>query len=169
MEKISSLLGLPVLEIETGTQIGEVYEVALDMEQATVCGIILKTANWFSQEQGIAFKNLHSIGRDAVMVRNAAVIQEYSAFASTRSYRLQDLLDKPIFTETGLQLGTLVDIRFNAATGEFDEYQVSDSVVADLLSGRMVMPLPPVQVVGQEKLIVPEAMAKLLHTENDSI
>ncbi|MEN6412585.1 MAG: PRC-barrel domain-containing protein [Veillonellales bacterium] len=169
MEKISSLLGLPVLEIETGRQIGEVYEVVVDIEQAAVCGIILKAANWFAQEQGIEFRNLHSIGRDAVMVRNSALIQELSTFVSSRSYHLRELIDKQIFTEAGLQLGTLVDIRFNAVTGEISDYQVSDSVVGDLLSGRLAMPLPPVQIVGEEKLIVPESMAKLLHTESDSI
>ncbi|GBG55060.1 hypothetical protein SPFL3102_01068 [Sporomusaceae bacterium FL31] len=169
MQKIRDLLGLPVLETKNGTQIGEVQEVIVDIDQASVRGIIIANANWFTSEQGIAFNNLHSIGRDAVMVRDAEVIQGVSEFISSDSkvYRLNELLDKHIFTESGLQLGALVDLGFESVTGEIKAYHVSDGVLTDLLYGRMSLPLPQAQIVGQDKVIVPESMAKLLHTETE--
>jgi len=166
MHKLRDLLGLPVLETGNGTQIGEVQEVVVEIDQATVRGIIVTNANWFSNEQGIEFHDVYSIGRDAVMVRNGDVIQEASSFTSSgRVYRLQELLDKPIFTEAGFQLGILVDLGFDNITGEIKTYQVSDGIITDLLYGRMILPLPQAQMVGQDKVIVPESMAKLLHTE----
>ena len=166
MQKLQKLLGLPVLETETGTQIGEVQEVVLDIEGAVVLGIIIVSATWFNQDQGIAFEDLFSIGRDAIMVRNNGVIQEVAAFmVIDNSYHLQDLLKKQIFTETGLQLGVLVDIAFDDTTGEIKGYQLSDGLFTDLLYGRMMMPLPEAQVVAEDKLIVPESMAKLLQSK----
>lgn len=167
MQKIKDLLGLPVLETESGTQIGEVQEVIIDIDQAMVRGIIIANANWFTSEQGIKFGDLSSIGRDAVMVRSEAVVQAVDVFisATDKVYRLKELLDKHIYTESGLQLGMLVDLGFEPATGEIKAYRVSDGVITDLLYGRMSLPLPQAQIVGQDKVIVPESMAKLLHTE----
>lgn len=167
MQKIKDLLGLPVLETENGTQIGEVQEVIIDIDQAMVRGIIIAHANWFTSEQGIVFGDLSSIGRDAVMVRSETVVQAVDVFisATDKVYRLKELLDKHIYTESGLQLGMLVDLGFEPATGEIKAYRVSDGVITDLLYGRMSLPLPQAQIVGQDKVIVPESMAKLLHTE----
>lgn len=167
MQKIRDLLGLPVLEIENGTQIGEVQEVIIDIDQASVRGIILSNANWFTNEQGIEFRNLHSIGRDAVMVRTQDVIQEASLFSASdnKVYHLGELLDKHVITESGLQIGILADMIFEPTTGEIKAYNISDGVITDLLYGRMSLPLPQAQIVGQDKVIVPESMAKLLHTE----
>lgn len=166
MNKLSNLLGLPILEIETGVQIGEVQEVLLDIDQASIRGIILDSANWLFKTDGISYEDLFSIGRDAVMVRGSEVVKNLGAAYSLSSiHQLKDLLNKQIFTETGFMLGILVDIIFDCTTGEIKAYQVSDSIVTDLLCGRLTMPLPQAQVIGQDKLIVPDSMAKLLHSE----
>jgi uncharacterized protein YrrD len=168
MQNLRNVLGLPVLETVTGTQIGEVQEVVLDIERAVVIGIVVASANWFTHDQGIAFGDVFSIGRNAVMVRSRKVIRDTAAcFPEYGSYHLRELFEKPIFTEAGVQLGILVDITFDDATGEIKEYQISDGLFTDLLYGRMMMPLPRAQVVGQDKLIVPELMTRLLHAETD--
>ena len=41
MHKLRHWIGLPVLEMENGTQIGEVREVVLNLDQAIVCGVML--------------------------------------------------------------------------------------------------------------------------------
>lgn len=134
MNKLSHLLGLPVLETETGVQIGEVQEVLLDIDQASIRGIILDSANWFFQTDGISYEDLFSIGRDAVMVRGSEVVKNLAtAFSLNSIYQVKDLLDKQIYTETGFMLGILVDIIFDGTTGEIKAYQVSDSIVTDLL------------------------------------
>lgn len=163
MDKISYVLGLPVLEMETGNQIGAVQEVVLDIEQATVEGIILNHSQ-HEQDTEIAFQNIYSIGSDAVIVKITAEL-ENADFQShdTSHHRFSDLCNKKIYTETGLLLGVLVDIFFDNATGELQGFQVSDGIVADMLYGRRMMPLPQAQVIGQDKMIVPDSMMKLIH------
>lgn len=163
MQKLRDLLGLQILEIETGIQIGEVREVVLDIEMASVIGIMIAGESWFTESQGIFFHDLFSLGRDAVTVRSRKAVS--GIISSEGTCYLHDLLSKQIFTETGLNLGVLVDVFFEATTGEIKAYQVSDGIITDLIYGRMLMPLPQVQVVGGDKLIVPETMAKLIHPE----
>ncbi|WP_378955596.1 PRC-barrel domain-containing protein [Pelosinus sp. sgz500959] len=168
MEKLGSIIGLPILETETGMQVGEVGELLLDVEGAILCALIINGGNWFASEKIIAFRDLFSLGRDAVMVCNHHVIHELEDFHMTNhTYHLKDLCDKEIMTDTGLRLGVLKDIIFDRITGEIKWYQVSDSMITDVLYGRMLMPLPQVQIVGQGKVIVPETMAKLLHGETE--
>ncbi len=167
MQKLRRLLGLPVLEIEQGTQIGEVQEVVLNIEQAAVIGMVIAEPTWFSHERGIFFVDLYSIGRDAVTVRSAAAVKDFSvAITASGVHKLSALCDKEIYTETGDYLGVMTDVTWEPATGEIRFYELSDGFITDFLSGRLTMPLPPAQVVGKDRLIVPEAMIDLLQTAN---
>lgn len=166
MQKLRCILGLPVLELKSGTQIGEAKEVVLDIEKALVAVVVVSGANWFSEAQGIYLQDIRSFGRDAIMVRDNEVIQELSDLHEKAGvFCSKELLDKQIITEAGLSLGTLVDVFFDLTTGEIKGYELSDGIVTDLLQGRMIMPMPQAQVVSGDKLIVPETMARLLHAE----
>lgn len=166
MEKLGSIIGLPVLETETGMQIGEIGEILVDVEGAILCGLIIRAGNWFASESVVAFGDLLSLGHDAVMVCNHHVIRQLDAVAIEKyNYYLRDLFNKEIVTDTGLRIGLLTDIIYDNVTGEMKWYQISDSLITDFLYGRMLMPLPQVQVVGHDKLIIPETMTKLIHDE----
>ena len=168
MEKLRGIIGLPVMETETGTQIGEVVEAVLDIEGAVICGFIIAEEKWFATKQAILFEDLCSIGPDAVMVDNQHVLRQLDCILLVETpYYLRDLFDKQIFTDAGLCLGVLVDISFEKTTGEIKWYELSDGVITDLLYGRMIMPLPPTQMIGLKKIIIPERMASLLHTEKE--
>jgi uncharacterized protein YrrD len=170
MQKLSELFGLPVLITGTGTQIGEVKEVIADLEQATVWGIVLAGANWFTNDQGIVFEDLFRIGRDAIMVRASYAVKELTPVVKMgNGYYVRDLLNKQIYTDTGLSLGILVDALYDGSTGEIKAYEISDGLITDLLYGRRVMPLPQAQVVGQDKLIVPDNMTNLLIPESKKV
>lgn len=167
MEKLRRLLGLPVLEIEHGTTLGEVQEVILNVEQATVAGIIVAESTWFSHVRGIDFADLHGLGRDAVTVRDAAAVHDFSAnLGALGAHKLLALCDKQIFTETGEYIGVIADVICDPVTGEIRFYELSDGFISDFLSGHCRIPLPPVQVVGEDRLIVPASTAKLVKTAN---
>ena len=166
MEKLGSIIGLPVVETETGTQIGEISEIVINIEDAILFGLIISGSNWGALESIITFGELVSVGRDAVMISNQHVIRSIDTFSiANYNYYLRDLLNKEIITDSGLRLGILTNIIINSATGEIKWYEISDSMIMDLFYGRMLMPLPQVQVVGQDKVIVPETMRKCLHNE----
>ena len=170
MQKLRNLFGLPVLITGTGAQIGEVKEVILDLEQAAVRGIVLAGANWFTNDQGVVFEDVFRIGRDALMLRATYAVQELTpAMMPGTVYYLCDLLDKQIYTDTGVSFGILVDALYDSTTGEIKAYEISDGLITDLLYGRKIMPLPQAQVVGQERLIIPDTMTNLLIPESKEV
>jgi uncharacterized protein YrrD len=166
MQRLRDLVGLPLLETETGTKIGQVKDVVLNIEEARVYGVTIDGDKKDLFEKGIFFVDLLSLGRDAIMVRNHSVIHQCAAiFEITSIYYIRELFQKEIVTEDGLRIGILVDIFFDTSTGEMKWYQVSDNLVTDLLYGRKMMPLPTIQIVGNDKVIVPEKMANLLYKD----
>ena len=111
----------------------------------------------------IAFEHIHSIGRDAIMVRQGVIIQKNYIWKTGERYCLREILDKQVYTEAGISLGILADVMFDRASGEIKGYQLSDGILSDIIFGRLTMPLPPVQAINEDRMIVPQSMAKLLH------
>lgn len=170
MQKLRYVIGLPVLETETGMQIGEVMEVIVDIPAAFVYGFIIVQGNWLPSESIITFENLFSLGRDAMMVYNRHVVRPFNPLIKLHNkHYLRELSDKQIYTDSGLRLGVLADIIFDHLTGEIKWYEVSDSIITDLLYGRMIMPVPETQTVGLDQVIVPERMTKLLQTAAENV
>jgi uncharacterized protein YrrD len=166
MHRLRDIIGLPLLETETGTHIGQIKDIVLNIEEAKVYGVVIDEGNNVSPEKGIIFGDILGLGRDAIMIRNHSVIHQCaSIFEITNYYYVGELFEKEIITEEGLRLGRLVDVFFDIDTGEMKWYQVSDSLVTDLLYGRKMMPLPKIQIVGKDKVIVPDNMSKLLCKE----
>lgn len=163
MKKLRDLIGLPVLEVDNGEQIGEVQEVFVDVTSAAVCQVEIGSTKLFRDTKAISFDELRSIGRDAVMVSERSLTLPNKDQSRDQMRRLSDLCGKAVFTECGLQLGIVRDLVYNECTGEITAYELSDGLITDLLSGFKVMPLPEIQVVGEDRLIVPECMAKLVH------
>lgn len=157
MKKLSALIGLPVLETESGQQIGEVQEVLVSVADAAVYEVEV------SPDKAISFAKVHSIGPDAVMVLSRTSFADREENTAVECYRLAELVGKPVFTECGLQLGIISDLVYNECTGEVTAYELSDGLISDFISGLKSMPLPQIQVVGKKRLIVPECMAKMVH------
>jgi uncharacterized protein YrrD len=157
MKKMRSLIGLPVLETESGQQIGEVQEVLVNVAGAVVQEVDI------SADKAISFEKVQCAGPDAVMISNRTMLIDRQETPLEDCHCLTKLCGKTVFTECGLQLGIISDLVYNECTGEVTGYELSDGLISDFLSGLKVMPLPEIQVVGEDRLIVPERMAKLVH------
>ena len=165
MQSVQSLLGLPILEICCGTQIAETQEVVVSLEEKSVIGIVTQKEGWLTETKGILLRDIFRIGRDAITIYSDHVIRVLKLKDTREICLCGELFDKPVFTETGLNLGFITDLFFETTTGEVKSYELSDGLITDLLRGRMVMPLPAAQIINQERMIVPEAMSKMIRSE----
>lgn len=155
MLKIKELLGLPVIDLSTGKEIGEVKDVVIDAENYRMVGVLLCHAGWFRSGKGIMREQLKSMGPDSLTVESeAAIVQEEVLVLNGRTLSKEDILGKHIVTTEGKTVGMLADIYVDAATGALTGYEISDSVITDLLEGRKQMPLPAIQKIGEETVIV---------------
>jgi uncharacterized protein YrrD len=168
MRKIKELLGLPVLDLSTGKQIGEVKDVVIDAASFRMAGIVLAHANWFHGGTGIATEQIRSIGDDTITIdHESAIADEQEIAVGDYVYLREGMIGKHIVTIGGKTVGTLSDIFVDEETRVLTGYEVSDSVIQDLLDGRRSIPLPLSQNIGEETVIISDAFLQVEQEEKD--
>ena len=165
MYRITELIGLPVLSLVDGKQIGEVQDLIVDISKSLLRGLLVSSEAWFADCRFVLFCDIYRTGADAIMLRDASCLLPLDQVDMQGCFKVQDLAGKTIFTESGLYLGMLGDIYFQRTTGELTGYEVSDGVISDFLFGRKAMPLPKAQLVHSNRLLVPESMAQMLENQ----
>ncbi|MDR1702432.1 MAG: PRC-barrel domain-containing protein [Sporomusaceae bacterium] len=168
MPNLRNLLALPVVSLETGSQVGAVEEFIIDAKLAEIKALLTVKPDFSQDAQnilttkeeiiyGVFWQQIFSIGPDAVMVRSDRVVKNLTLYCRENGCRYAgNLFDKPIYTDSGFSLGVLNDIIFDQTTGEIKNYQVSDGIFSDLIYGRRMMPPPKAMLDGKEMLIVPD-------------
>lgn len=165
MYRITELIGLPVLSLIDGKQIGEVQDLIVDISKSFLRGLLVSSEAWFAECRFVLFSDIYRTGADAIMLRDASCLLPLDQVDMQGCFKVQELTGKTIFTESGLYLGMLGDIFFQSNTGELKGYEVSDGVISDFLFGRKTMPLPKAQMVHPNRLLVPESMVQLLQSQ----
>lgn len=157
MRKAHDLIGLPVLTVESGKQIGQVKDLLLDPTW-NIRGIVIETKNWFSSLRYIPWEGLIAAGEDAVTIPNESVIQELEQAEGLQtllegSHRIKGL---PVITVGGQQLGMVEDVYLNQEWGkQIVGYELSEGFISDLKEGRRWLPLPASAMKGEDAIIVP--------------
>lgn len=161
MPKIKELLGLTVIDLSTGKQIGEVKDVVIDIVYRRMVGLLLHSAGWFHSGKVILLERISNISIDSIAVADETGIVQYEAAPADGRILLQEgVIGKHIVTAAGKSIGTLADIHVDLDTGLLTGLEISDSVIKDLLEGRKTIPLPAMQKISDESVIVAEVMGQ---------
>lgn len=112
--RATEITGKPVVSILEGEAIATVKDVLYSPEDGRVTGITLnKRGGLFAgpMKAGLAVSQLHAIGRHAVMVDSAAVLDDPAGEqARADADKHRNVLGNDILTDGGANLGTVSDI-----------------------------------------------------------
>ncbi len=164
MNKAHDLIGLPVITLDSGTQIGTVKDFIIDLDWK-VQGALVDSKQWFSPVRYIGWDAVAAFGSDAVTVsdEDSILVLEDTApylFLLTGNGKIKGM---PIFTVGGEQLGELEDVYFSKDMGkQIMGFEVSEGFISDLKEGRKKLPFPDGVTVGSDAIIVPVHCKELL-------
>lgn len=150
MRKGREIIGLPVIGLPSGKEIGVVDDIIWSHQEQKITHLVVAGKGVFNRCRYISFEEIKSIGDDAVTVDEE--IWKESPL-SIDGKRVSQIAGDLVLTEDGQNIGTLEDLFFNGATGKLLGYEVSTGLVGDLLSGRMTMPPEKVLTWGEEAII----------------
>ncbi|MDF2722194.1 MAG: hypothetical protein K0Q59_1869 [Paenibacillus sp.] len=158
MHKAQHLIGLPVIEVRTGKQLGTAKDCVIDREW-NIRGILLESKSWFSSPRYIAWEHIVNVGEDAVTVEHDQVVQERDD-SDTDTFLLLDgsfkLKGLPVITVDGNSLGLIEDVYFGEKMDkQIVGYELSDGFISDLKEGRKWLPFAGTVVLGEDAVIVP--------------
>jgi uncharacterized protein YrrD len=162
LRKAKDIIGMPVIEIAGGKQLGYVKDIALDSDW-TVQAVVVDTKNWFSGPKVVTCGSIVAFGDDAVTVQSDGCLE---TLETPDGWRYLDSGDervkgKPIMTINGLQLGVVEDVYFEEKLGKkIIGYELTDGFISDITEGRKHLPAPASVTWGEDAIIVP------LHSED---
>lgn len=160
MRKAMDVIGLPILSLESGIELGCVRDILCD-QQWRVMGFKVKEESWFQSGTYVPLDMLHAVGDDCLTVcSDAAVASLHDLHADstvaflTGPHRLKG---KAVFTTSGEQIGKVEDVYFSPNWEKLIGYELSNGWIADVKEGRRRLHATPSIVVGEQHLIVPDS------------
>ncbi|UJF31948.1 PRC-barrel domain-containing protein [Paenibacillus hexagrammi] len=157
MRKARDLIGLPVITVESGKQVGQVKDLCIDSNW-NIKGIFLEAKSWFSSIKWIEWNQIIATGEDAVTIPNESVIAEYSHDAGWIALidGSRKITGLPMITVGGHQLGMVEDVYLGEDWGkQIVGYELSEGFISDLKEGRKWLPMPETATRGEDAVIVP--------------
>ncbi|WNQ13020.1 PRC-barrel domain-containing protein [Paenibacillus aurantius] len=157
MRKAKEIIGLPVIDLRSGKQLGTVKDLVMGGDWEAV-SLLLETKTWFTAPRCIRWEDAYSIGEDAVTVDGGQAVTECSdsdeaIFLLEGRRKLSGL---PVITVNGVQLGLTEDVYFPE---ELDKriigFELTDGFLSDITEGRKWLPLPGKAVMGEDCILVP--------------
>nr|MBO2479865.1 photosystem reaction center subunit H [Bacillota bacterium] len=154
LKKGQELLGMAVVDQQTGKQLGVVRDVYFDASWR-LKGLIVENKGLFRQGRCIPLEQLN-IGEDAVMVDEDAVMQQLPEGMYTLYSGENKLAGKSVMTKDGDGLGQIHDVYFLEEMGTLIGCELSDGLLSDLRHGRKFVPWRPDVTVGEDVVFFPE-------------
>lgn len=166
MKSSQQILGLPVLSIEEGKQIGEVKHLVLNPKGGTVDFLLVENGAWYLGLKAMPFESVQGIGEFALTVNGRSSIS-----AVTECAGAVDLLEKDlrlpgikVLSKKGRLLGSVREYFINESTGEIIGCQLT-ATGAEQPAG--IIPKNLIFTYGGDFLVVEEGTEDRLVSELD--
>ncbi len=142
MERLSEVVGLPVISAENGKKVGTVANLIFCPQRRRLEAVLLVPEGYLSGEMVILLKDVLNIGRDAVITSSSSCISAMKAVQTEGELEETGKLEGlKIYSRAGEDLGVVKDVLFDQKTGLVEGVEVSDGIIQDIIQGRRVIPL----------------------------
>jgi uncharacterized protein YrrD len=167
MRKGQDVIGKPVVAYNTGEKLETISDLIFDQDSNRLLGFLVDEAGWFSEAKVLPITDIKAIGLDAVIVPTVDAIASASNTPAIKQVleRNNILKGTRIMTLDGRDLGTMVDLYFDAQTGVVEGYEVSGGLFADAYSGRSFVPAPDTLKIGEDVAFVPSETAEQMEEQ----
>lgn len=159
MRSINDLRGRAVLDVASGSKLGEVAEVVLSPDDGSVLGLTVKTGGPFDQKTlSVEAAEISSVGQNAVMVKGEVAKDLEEASPALRDAREggRRYTGRQVVTRQGTLLGSIQDVMIDEDSLRVAKLSVGSGGMLDRSSieieaERVVSVGPDVIIVRQDE------------------
>lgn len=155
MKKSVDILGLPVISIMEGKELGKAKSLVINPANGTVAAVAIDDGKWYLGAKLLPFSAITGLGEYAVTIENSnsvALYSENQEFEKLLTAEIE-VIGTKVLTKTGRILGKVNEIIIDLS-GKITACEVED-VTKDITH----LPAERVLTFGKEVLIVNEADA----------
>lgn len=127
MKKTQQVLGLPVIEISSGEQMGSVSGIVVDPDQGKAEYLLLDRLRWYGDLRAIPFGAVLGIGEFAVTISKGDEVFPVSAKSDLVSLleRNVQVVKAGVMTKSGKYVGTVSEFALDSRTGKILECEIA--------------------------------------------
>ncbi|MDN5348155.1 MAG: hypothetical protein PWP65_1719 [Clostridia bacterium] len=153
MPRGREIVGLPVIDLEQGEELGRIQDLLCDPHRRLVNSLVLASAKLPYGTRLVKFEQVQTQGADAFAVSSSRLL---AGIAPDNLVKWQKIKGTPIFNVQGSEIGTLEDIIVEVPSGKMEAMEVSGGLISDILDGRKTIGIDRVLTWGPDAIIVQE-------------
>ena len=153
MRTFSLVKGLPVIELESGANLGEVSDLSITSD-GKINGLLVKKSALFKRNQFINLRNIVAFGWDGIMVQEDQVLETIQNPPEFTLEHQNSLMGKMVMTTEGEQLGLVDDVYFMEELGTIVGYECTDGFFSDIKEGKRVVKTVVPPAIGKDTIII---------------
>ena len=167
MRKGSDIIGLNVVAFDTGEQFEKVIDLIFDRQANNLLALLTDESGWFSSANIIPFRDVKTIGPDAIIVSTKDVEIDAGQMPEIEEILNEEnkLRRVKLMTTDGRDLGQINDLYIDEQTGKVEGYEVSGGIFADAYSGRSFVPAYQTLTIGDDVAFVPPEVADMMEEQ----
>src|SRR5687767_1629781 len=158
---ISLFTGMTVLSLETGNKLGTIADLFIDPINGVLLGVTLSLKD--GGVAGITQSEIHSFGRDAVMVYTDQSIAPLDSGVLSNGQLASKLIGTTIITESGDVMGHITNIFVSLKPPPRILYEVRQSILDKLLGREFFVPASLGHALSDDAtgLVVPDVTTEI--------
>lgn len=160
MRKSKKFIGMPVISLAEGQQLGTVKGLVVDPVQQKVAALIIEQKGWFSEQKFAPYGKVRSVGTDAITIDQSTMVEKGSSLPDIlKLYKEKAaIIGYKVLVENGSQLGVVDEYFIDDLTGEIVGLELSGNFFNSLIMGKSFLDISYVKTIGKE-LVVTSAEA----------
>ncbi|WP_258360698.1 PRC-barrel domain-containing protein [Moorella sulfitireducens] len=145
------LIGMPVVSLADGHQLGRVKRLIIDQHKMVIAAFTVDRKGWFKEQPVIPYSHVKSVGNHAITVDQAAAVVKLSSQPELEALAKHPLplLGARVITEEGTVIGTVDDFRFDPQDGKIYYLDIKSG----LLHGSRGLETGQIITCGRDALI----------------
>lgn len=124
MKKDSEILGLPVLCVDSGIELGRVEKLIIDKKTFKLAALGVVTDKWYDDVKLVDFTDVIGVGEDLITIESAEKGKTYKEYPNFNTLldNAVEFIDSEVITKSGMVVGEVVSFTV-AENGNITEFE----------------------------------------------
>jgi len=155
MRKSKKFIGMPVISLAEGQQIGTVKGLVVDPLQKVVAALIIEQKGWFKDQKFAPYGKVRSVGHDAITIDKSAHVEKSASLPGILNLYKEkvSIIDCKVLAENGSQLGIVDEYFVDETTGAIVGLELSGNLLNSIIKGRVFLDSSFIQTIGKELVV----------------
>ncbi|GAB6159239.1 PRC-barrel domain-containing protein [Desulfotomaculum varum] len=155
MRKSKKFIGMPVISLAEGQQMGTVKGLVVDPQQQKVAALIIEQKGWFSEQKFAPYGKVRSVGSDAITIDQSAAIEKGSSLPEIlKLYKDKvTVVGCKVVAENGCQLGEVDEYYVEETNGSIVGLEISANLLNSIIKGKSFLDISFVKTIGKQLVV----------------